>query len=363
MGSGAGPGETGGPRGRGGPGIGGPGGMQGRRPMGGPGGGPPRRRQETSREAAGKSKGKENWEAAAQNLLDHMDSYGVAKALLMPPPRSEDNIDETEFKGLQDVVSRHPDRFALAGGGEILNVMIHKYKPSHVTPKIRAQFEKEAERLAGIGVKAFGEMAALHLSFTSGHVFLGVQPDHPLFLLLADIAAGRDVAIDLHMEAVEHDMATPDGFGKNNPERLEANIPALEKLLAHNRRARIVWQHIGWDNTGHMTVGLLRRLLKAHPNLYLALRVEERLLQIDRSTPMPNRIVDREGRIHPEWIDLLTEFPDRAVIGTDEFMGIPGKSRRPPQSFEETWRIIDQLQPGLAAKVGRENAIRIYRLN
>jgi predicted TIM-barrel fold metal-dependent hydrolase len=291
-----------------------------------------------------------------------MDRYSVAKALIMPPPRASDNLDPTEVQELLGVASRHPDRFFVAAGGDVLNPMIHECNASEATDEVLARFESEAERLVRLGIKAFGEMTALHLSFKANHPFEETSPDHPLFLLLADIAARHGIPIDLHMEAVPTDVPIPAGFSGNNPSTLRANIPGLERLLTHNQNARIVWQHIGWDNTGQMTVKLLRRLLKTHPNLYLALRVEERLFAMDRS-PMPNRIVDERWQIRQEWRAFFEEFPDRFVIGTDEFFGVPGRSRQAPQSFEETWRILDQLPPALAAKIGRENAVRIYNLN
>jgi predicted TIM-barrel fold metal-dependent hydrolase len=169
------------------------------------------------------------------------------------------------------------------------------------------------------------------------------------------------------MEAVPEDMDLPEAFHKispNNPPILHANIPAFERLLAHNKKAKIVWQHIGWDNTGYMTIELLRRLLTAHPNLYLALRVEER--QYDMTgRPIPNRIVDENRRIRPEWLKFISNFPDRFMIGTDNFFGAaiygPG-GQALPQTMKETWSVVDQLPPELAKKVGRGNAARVYNI-
>jgi hypothetical protein len=109
-----------------------------------------------------------------------------------------------------------------------------------------------------------------------------------------------------------------------------------------------------------MTVELVGQLLESHPNLFLALRVEERLRTMGGS-PMPNRIVDSEWKIRAEWRALFERFPDRFVIGTDEFFG-PVGGRIAPQSFEETWRILDQLPPELATKIGRVNAQKLYGL-
>jgi len=174
--------------------------------------------------------------------------------------------------------------------------------------------------------------------------------------------------IDLHMEAVPQDMKLPENAGKNsqkNPAVLRANIPAFERLLAHNKKTRIVWQHIGWDNTGAMTVELLRRLLETYPNLYLSMRGVERVY--DRNGNLkPNRIVDENRKIRPEWLKLIGDFPDRFMVGTDDFFGasIGDKGEKPlPRTTEETWGIVNQLPPELAGKVGRDNAARIYNLN
>ena len=52
------------------------------------------------------------------------------------------------------------------------------------------------------GAAGFGEMISYHLCMTQRHSFKKAIPNHPLYLLLADIAAERDVPIDIHMEAV-----------------------------------------------------------------------------------------------------------------------------------------------------------------
>ena len=54
-----------------------------------------------------------------------------------------------------------------------------------------------------MGAAGFGEMAAEH--FSGGTPYQFAPPDHPLFLLLADIAARHDVPIDQHMNAVPRD--------------------------------------------------------------------------------------------------------------------------------------------------------------
>lgn len=312
----------------------------------------------------GKGRRGPDFEPAAKLLIEKMDRLGVAKALVMPPPGITTGAgSKYSDEALLDVIKNHADRFVLVAGGASLMPMIHGADAAKVTQDVEAQFDKKAEALLKAGAKAFGEITAMHLSLHDEHPYIAPPPDHPLLKRLADIAAKNDVPIDWHMEAIPEEIALPKGINKrssHNPERLPATIPAFEKLLDHNPKARIVWQHIGWDNTGGMTVDLLRRLLKGHANLFMALRVEDRPLTLG-GDPMPNRVVDRDGKVKPDWLELIKEFPDRFVIGTDEFIG-PPSARQMPKSFESTWAIVDQLPADVADKVGRANATAIYGL-
>jgi|GEM_PF-2096218 len=298
---------------------------------------------------------------AAANLIKTMDRYGVERALLTPPPRTKENIQSDELDILFAVADTYPNRFFVVGGGDELNSIIQEYSPSQVTDTIKNNFREKAERLAEKGVKAFGEMAALHLSFSDKHVFEESPADHPLFLVLADVAAEHEIPINLHMQAVAEKMKMPGGFNLNNPATLQENISGLERLLEHNPRTKIVWLHGGWDQTGDKSVERIRRLLKKHPNLFISLRIEKRGRAMD-GTPLSNRVVDKNFQIKEEWLDLFTEFSDRFMIGSDEFFAPATSSRRAPQSFEETWSIIDQLPDSLAQNIGRNNAVKIYNL-
>ena len=300
----------------------------------------------------------------AENIITLMDKMGVEKGVLMPPPQVpfQEGIEST-YEIYSAVAGYYPHRLLLGAGGDSLNPLIYQYSADEVTPEVKERFRSEAERLAGLGIAVFGEMSALHLSMQEHHIFAQVEPDHPLFLLLADIAAENNIPIDLHMEAIPEDMPAPESIlriSSRNPSTLRANISNLERLLAHNRKAKIVWQHIGWDNVGYMTIGLLRQLLERNPNLYLALRVEYRQMKIDQSGPMPNRIVDKDWNVYPDWVKFILDFSDRIVIGSDDFMGLTRRNPRPKDSFAQTWRIIEQFPEEIRRKIGHKNVLRIY---
>ncbi|MBI2264126.1 MAG: amidohydrolase family protein [Armatimonadetes bacterium] len=310
----------------------------------------------------GRHGGNQDLAAAADNLISIMDRLGIAKAIILPPPQKPGQQGAHTYKNQLGAIRSHPDRLVLGAGGGELNPIIQGTDPSSVTPAIRAEFERKAEEIIRDGAHVFGEMTCLHFSFGQTHVFEQVPPDHPLFLLLADIAAKNNIPIDLHWEAVPEEMATPQALierSSNNPARVQATVPGLERLLSHNRKARIVVVHVGWDNTGYQTVDLLRRLLKTHPNLYCGLKfVRKQYEPFQRG----NNMADQNLRIKPEWVQLMSDFSDRFVVGADEFVGTQGSKGHGPPSLEDTWTIIEQLPAAVRTKVGRDNAARIYGL-
>jgi len=155
------------------------------------------------------------------------------------------------------------------------------------------------------------------------------------------------------MEAVPQTMPLPAPLkSPPNPPQLRANIAAFERLLEHNPRAHIIWAHAGWDNTGYRTPGLCRRLLRAHPNLYMDVKIDP--LKPGKNSPLAN---GASGAIKPEWLQLFQDFPDRFVVGTDQHYPepLPG-----PQRWEAIVLLLNQLPADLRQKMGMENAARLY---
>jgi hypothetical protein len=298
---------------------------------------------------------------AADALVAMMDRRGLATALVVTVPFHGLSAEEN-FRAVSEAVRRHPDRLRHLAGGARLKAMLAEIPAERVTRADRDRFRRLAKEVLDGGAVGFGEMISYHLCMTERHNFQYVPPDHPLFMVLADVAAERDVAIDLHMEAIVRKGPMPSNLARRctkNPAELRPTIAGFERLLAHNRGARIVWQHIGWDNTGQMTLDLLGRLLTRHDNLFLALRVP-------RHRPSghipPNRITDASYRINADWLAFMERFQDRLVIGSDEFVS-PSGGNDLAASFDETWSIIGQLSPAVARKIGGDNARRIYGLH
>jgi predicted TIM-barrel fold metal-dependent hydrolase len=210
----------------------------------------------------------------------------------------------------------------------------------------------------GIG---FGELTAEHFSLRNDHPYESAPPDHPLFLLLSDIAAQHGVPLDIHMEAIAEDMPLPQKRrfeSSNNPQILKGNLAAFQRLLVHNRKTKIIWDHVGWCNTGQRTPQLCSDLLEKHPNLFMSFKI--------RPDSMPGtKPLTEDFRLKPEWLKLIQAYPDRFIIGSDQFY-MPPKAQGqigPPRGKKmETAQLLSLLPPDLARKVGHENAVQIFKL-
>ncbi len=291
--------------------------------------------------------------ATVSAALALMDQFGVLYAILAPPPLPSGREDPDAVAKLQTVVRENPTRFAFSAGGESLNPLVQSTPPENVTPEVLRQFQQEAEAIAAAGAAAFGELAAEHFSSRVGrHPYESVRPDHPLFLALADIAAKYEMPIELHMEAVPRDMPFPNAnlAGPPNPANLVENIAAFERLLDHNPKARIIWVHAGWDLTGERTVALMRSLLAKHSNLYMSVKSDQ------AGTPMTAPFLRGDG-LKPGWIAMLQAFPDRFVIGSDQFYSDPEIIRT-----HRARAFIDALPADIAHRIASENVKHIYRL-
>ena len=254
-----------------------------------------------------------------------------------------------DAEALLPLAKKYPGKIYVLGGGGTLNPMImQSVATGDVSSGVKEKFKARAEELIREGVVGFGEMSAEHFNGVTPYEY--APPDHPLFLLLADIAAKHNIPINLHMEAVPTAMPLPSPLkSPPNPPQLHANIAAFERLLAHNPRAKIIWAHAGSDNTGFRTTDLCRRLLLAHPNLYMEIKT-------DPLANGKNYLLER-GKIVPEWRKLLEDFPDRFIIGSDQ------KYPEPPgavQRWQEVVGLFNQLPSEVRRKIGTENVARIY---
>jgi hypothetical protein len=245
--------------------------------------------------------GQYNFEKPARIALGSMDATGVKFNLLMPMPQAVNQKLRLCLEDLLPIREKYPERFGVLGGGGSLNVMIQQaVREGRVTSAMEKEFDARALELVRKGAVGFGEMTAEHFSMDQHHPYETAPPDHPLFLRLADLAAKYDLPMDLHMEAISEKMPMPSRFkSPPNPQVLKPNLEALGRLLAHNRKAKIIWAHLGWDNTEKRTVALTRKLLKENKNLYMSIRIASGMRE--RRVEKASFPLDGAGKLKADW--------------------------------------------------------------
>lgn len=300
------------------------------------------------------------------NMLQRMAALGISMTVVMPNPQPSNETNPHDAEVLAHEFSSVSDRVVFLGGGGSLNRIIQRAVIEGTFDEMdRRFFIRRAEELLQAGARGFGEIALDKYPLgVDGTQYQHAPADHPLVLLLADIAAEHDVPLVVHMEPIGKDSPRPRKLAESPlPETLQPNIAAFERLLSHNSGTRILWAHAGADFSPLRRPDLIRRLLMTHPNLYLAITPTTRL------AGKPMGLTMEDGSISPPWLSLLRSFPDRFLLGSSQFY-LPGKKPihvdyRPKAAgelIEASVQFVNQLPVELANRIGFENAVQLYKL-
>ena len=93
-----------------------------------------------------------------------------------------------------------------------------------------------------------------------------------------------------------------------------------------------------------------RRLLQAHPNLYMEIKFDPGFPGKDPP------IVD--GKLKPEWLKLYQDFPDRFIIGSDQHFDPPATV--PLARSQQNALLLNQFPAELRQKIAIDNPTRLY---
>jgi hypothetical protein len=101
--------------------------------------------------------------------------------------------------------------------------------------------------------------------------------------------------------------------------------------------------------------------MNAHDNLYPSLKM---LTSPGPCQVLENRPLDPEtGELRSAWKALIEQYPNRFVLGGDEFFGTSSASTAGSASLGGTWDIIDQLPHDIAEQLACDNPSRMWALD
>ncbi|MGP9810811.1 amidohydrolase family protein [Rhodopseudomonas sp. NSM] len=148
---------------------------------------------------------------------------------------------------------------------------------------------------------------------------------------LTGSAADTEVAKKTVDFAVAHDLYL----------HAHADDEAVEILMRHNPRARIIWAHTGFGLSADRVAALLAK----YPKLWGELSYR-------------SGIVGNGGTLTPEWRGLFERFPDRFLLGSDTWVNERWAAYGEIMASYRAW--LAQLPPAIAARIAHGNARALF---
>jgi phosphoglycolate phosphatase-like HAD superfamily hydrolase len=123
---------------------------------------------------------------------------------------------------------------------------------------------------------------------------------------------------------------------------------AVDLLMAHAPRARLIWAHTG---IGGPSSARVQALLEKYPGLMGELSYRPGL--VCHAT--------RGEQLCPEWRDLLLKFPDRFLIGSDTWVNARWESYGELMRGYRGW--LADLPPDVARRIAWGNGAALFQLS
>lgn len=120
---------------------------------------------------------------------------------------------------------------------------------------------------------------------------------------------------------------------------LHGDSDAVERVLAQDPAARVLWAHSGFDRPEQV-----RAMLRKHRQLHADLAFRN-----DHATG---------GKVDPAWREAFMEFPDRFLVGTDTFT--PERWYYIVEHADWSRRWLADLPPEIAERIGWRNGETLF---
>jgi len=120
-----------------------------------------------------------------------------------------------------------------------------------------------------------------------------------------------------------------------------ADDEAVEILMRHNPKARIIWAHTGFG----LPSARVAAMLSKYPKLWGELSYRY-------------GVTDGAGKLTPEWRALFERYPDRFLLGSDTWINERWAGYGDIMAGYRAW--LGQLSPEIAAQIAHGNARALF---
>ena len=209
------------------------------------------------------------------------------------------------------LVSSSSDDGTLKLYAEAPDLIVPELRPYRSRGELGTWFKDETvvthlqERIARFNYVGIGEF----------HIY-GADADSPVMRKVVELARDNDLLLHAHSDA-----------------------EAVDRLFAHNPKARILWAH-----SGFAAPEKVREMLRKYPTLWcdLAFRSEH----------------GSGGKVDPGWRAAFEEFPDRFMVGTDTFTPERWYYIEEHAKWSRAW--LEDLPRDLAERIAFKNAEALF---
>ena len=182
--------------------------------------------------------------------------------------------------------------------------------------------------------EGIGEVMARHDDLTALTYGETARADHVALDAVYELAAAKDLPVSVHSNIGSVWLREP------------IYLHEMENALQRHGRTRFIWCHAGISRRIEISTLTkeLRRLLSTYKRLW-----------IDLSWVVFDDYVAPDGKPAPAWIELVEEFPDRFMIGSDSV----GHFTELSATIRRYYVFLEALEPETRAKVARDNFLSV----
>jgi hypothetical protein len=166
---------------------------------------------------------------------------------------------------------------------------------------------------------AQGTAAGPYRGLGEFHLYESANANGPVARTLMQLAAAHDLAVLAHVDDA-----------------------AIDLLMAHAPKARLLWAHTG---IGGAPVARVRALLARYPRLMGELSYRPGL-------------TDADGHLSAEWKALLAEQPERFLVGSDTWINARWQDYEALMRDARVW--LGDLPPPAARRIAWENGAALF---
>lgn len=125
------------------------------------------------------------------------------------------------------------------------------------------------------------------------------------------------------------------------PLHAHTDLEGMQILLKKAPDLAVIWAHGGGD----VDVKYLEQFLIQYPRFYIELSLREHML-------------DNEEMLTPQWRNLLTQYSQRFLLGSDTYK--PRRWAELEETVSETLQWLSQLPENIIADIARNNLKRLF---